>query len=387
MYCQHLSGVGHFVRSREIVRALSKRHSVWFVTGGLEVPGPQLNSSVRRVRLAGIRRSKAGLEPLTETRDLKDTFKHRKTALTTLFSKVRPDVLVIEHFPFSKWILEKEILSVIELARISNLHTRILCSVRDYPMGHEARIDSERYQTEVVTQLNAKFDALLVHSDPNCVKIETLLPWLSEVSIPIYHTGYVSEKLSLLGAHRNRDDGVEGPRHVLVSCGGLQEELRLANLCVSAWLELLERKKTDGRKMVIFAGLSTEHKKFRQLTRRAQNGAFEIRPFTDRFLSWMPTADLSISQGGYNTTMNLLETRTRSILAPNPAMSDQVYRARMMEVKRLASIIDATKICSTSLADRIRVQLAQPLPDHQLDLEGAHNTCAIIEQVQQTSEK
>ena len=68
-------------------------------------------------------------------------------------------------------------------------------------------------------------------------------------------------------------------------------------------------------------------------------------------------------------------------------MSDQVYRARMMEVKRLASIIDATKICSTSLADRIRVQLAQPLPDHQLDLEGAHNTCAIIEQVQQTSEK
>lgn len=41
-YCQYLSGMGHLVRSSQIVRSLANYFQVYFITGGPEIPGFEL---------------------------------------------------------------------------------------------------------------------------------------------------------------------------------------------------------------------------------------------------------------------------------------------------------------------------------------------------------
>jgi predicted glycosyltransferase len=55
LYSQALSGVGHYVRSFEIARALSQRHEVQLVDGGRRVPRAADNE-VRRLVLPRSRR-------------------------------------------------------------------------------------------------------------------------------------------------------------------------------------------------------------------------------------------------------------------------------------------------------------------------------------------
>ncbi|MGQ0635972.1 MAG: glycosyltransferase family protein [Planctomycetaceae bacterium] len=381
MYCQHLSGAGHYVRSREIVRALARRHKVHFVVGGRSVPGPPLDRSVRVVQLPTLCRTHQGLTPVDGGRAINDVFDDRHRILDRELRDIRPDLLIIEHFPFSKWELRSELLSAIEAARAANRRVRVLSSVRDHPAGHEAACSSERYGREVVSLLNEHFTALLVHSDPRVVRLESQFSWASEIAIPIHHTGYVSQRLERapLPAHKA---SLEPAGYVLVSSGGLGDGERLATLCSSAWRLLHDSGATAGRSMLLVAGLYSGEASYTALARTVRGGHFQLRRFSDEFLSWMHSADLSINQGGYNTTMNVLETRARAILAPNRRMVDQLSRARLLQERNLVDVIDAETISAGQLADRILHALSRPRPDHALALNGAERTCDLIDDLE-----
>jgi predicted glycosyltransferase len=306
-------------------------------------------------------------------------FADRTRALEREIHEIRPDVLIIEHFPFSKWDLRSELLAAITTARAVNPHVQVLSSVRDYPAGHEVSCSPERFRSAVVAILNENFSALLVHSDPRVVRLESQFDCAPEISIPIHYTGYVSEKLphiatDVKSASQNPERG-----YVLVSSGGLADGLRLATLCSAAWRRLDERGATAGRRMVIFAGLFADESQYEALERTTQDGPFCLRRFTSEFLQWMPAADLSISQGGYNTTMNVLETRTRAILAPNRRMSDQTLRARVLAKLGVLDLIDPETITADELADRILQGLSRPVPQHDIALDGAERTVDVIE--------
>jgi predicted glycosyltransferase len=95
----------------------------------------------------------------------------------------------------------------------------------------------------------------------------------------------------------------------------------------------------------------------------------------------MADADVSISQAGYNTCTNVLETRVRAILVPNPATLDQVIRARRMAELGLARTLEAPDLDSDRLATAILDTLAGPRPVHTLDLQGAENTRVLLERM------
>jgi predicted glycosyltransferase len=95
----------------------------------------------------------------------------------------------------------------------------------------------------------------------------------------------------------------------------------------------------------------------------------------------MAAAEVSISQAGYNTCTNVLETRVRAILVPNPATLDQVIRARRMAQLGLARTLDVQDLDSDRLAATILDALAAPRPVHDLDLQGAERTRALLEKM------
>src|SRR4030095_7923839 len=100
-------------------------------------------------------------------------------------------------------------------------------------------------------------------------------------------------------------------------------------------------------------------------------------PFTSDFLGWVERADLSISRAGYNTCTNLLETRTRALLLPDPRMSDQRLRAQRFAEHGLAEVVHEEEPSVELLAEAIEAALRREPPRHAFDLDGAQQTCAL----------
>ena len=116
IYAQHLSGVGHFVRMHELGRALAARHAVWMTDGGREVVR-RSHGDLRLLALPRIERRGAGLAALEAGASPEQALQRRREALAEAVGQLRPAVLVIEHFPFSKWELRAEIEALIAAAR------------------------------------------------------------------------------------------------------------------------------------------------------------------------------------------------------------------------------------------------------------------------------
>ena len=402
-YSQHLIGVGHHFRNREIVRALSQNHQIYFVDGGRQIPGGDLPDTVKRIQISPIFASEEGLSSDEPDRDIQEVLRERCDVLCEVMRNIDPDVFMIEFFPFDRWGFRSELISAIESARSINPDVKVICSLRDIPMRSKTadfigppmpdalvsrlRFDSvssgrmqyihtlmaQRYYAEVCPTLNTHFDALLIHGDPKVTRLEEHFPWVEDIEIPIEYTGYVSEKLK----SEQRRDGLP-KSFVLVSAGGGAEAYELIVPCIEAWKLLLEQEVTQGREMVIFTGPFVQDEHLESLKQICDSGPFRLSRFVPDFLSWMHASDFSISRAGYNTCMNVLETGTPALLVPSVPMGDQVFRAEKLSELGLADVIASADMSSDILADIIAKGLSQSRSSHDIALDGANETLEFV---------
>ena len=404
-YSQHLIGVGHHFRNRQIVNALVKTCDVFFIDGGRPIPEADLDDGVKRIPLPPLRTGAQGIEPV-DGRDLQAVMRERQVRLSEAMAQICPDVFCVEFFPFSRWSLKGEILNTIVKLNQVNPGAKVLCSLRDVPtraksdalqptvalaqrrdgdamrfysvpfggIHHEYLSFNRRYYEEAVPVLNQYFDAVMVHGDSQLSRLEDHFPWAGDIGVPVVYTGFVSEKLE----DASRPDGAPN-RYVLVSAGGGTEGLALVAPCIEAWKQLERDDALNGREMVIFAGAFIEETHFDALRELCGDGAFRMARFTSNFLAWMRNADLSISRAGYNTCMNVLETQVPSILVPSIAMDDQEFRAQQLMDLGLAHVIHPDQIGVAKLANTVAEMLESSAPEHHLNMDGAEQTRVFIE--------
>ncbi len=412
-YSQHLVGVGHHFRNLQIVRVLARDHEVHFADGGRPIPGAEVPDSVRRIQLTPIHLTLQGLASENPNRNIEEVLEERQRILRETVSHLRPDVFIIELFPFQRWPLRPELLPAIQTAGSVNPDVRVICSLRDIPLQaktaaldifpvpachpsgdrlrfysvpfggkiHEDIGIARRYYEAACPTLNACFDALLIHGDPRVSQLEEHFPWVEDIAIPVIYTGYVSEKPN--GALEHRSLFGENPQNrngfVLVSAGGGVDGYTLAAPCIEAWKSLYEQGAIENRTMVIFSGLFVEETHFKALKQMCGDGPFRLERFAPNFLQWMRAADLSISRSGYNTCMNTLETCVRTLFVPSKLSKDQHIRARKLADLGLAEVIHPDVLTPDRIADAIVRGLSHPLPRHTLALDGAEQTRAFIE--------
>jgi predicted glycosyltransferase len=378
VYAQHLSGVGHHVRIREIARALAREHRVALVQGGRPVPRPDDGSAVELVALPAIQRGREGIEPLERGRSLEAVLESRSAQLRRSAAEIAPDVLVVEHYPFSKWELETEIDALIEAARAANPRLELVCSVRDIlKQTRFEHLPDDAYRRRVVGRLNDRFDTLLVHSDPSFTRLEEHFAGAGELTIRVAHTGFVSEKPGPVRGGARRADG-PGEGRVVVSTGGGAGSAALVERIVEAWGRIVSRGADGRRRLLVFSGLFWSDDEVARLRERAAAGRCVVAPFSSDFLRQLEQADLSISRAGYNTCTNLLETRSRALLLPDPRMSDQHFRAQRFAEHGLAEVVYEKEPSAELLAEAIEAALRRDPPRHAFDLDGAQRTCALL---------
>ena len=375
IYAQHLGGVGHYVRTYEIARVLAPHHDVHWIEGGRPVPHTSC-SDLNVIELPRIQRGVDGkLQALDDGEDIARVMATRATHLLEQVKSIQPDLFLIEYFPFSKWELADELLPSIEAVRTQG--GKVVCSLRDVVRKTRFEdVDEYEYTTKVMSLLNNYFDAVLVHADPILTCLEQHFSDMAGIALPIYHTGIVSEKFEFsdsIATEISRRTG--GHPYVLASAGGGAGGQRLIQQVADAWSDT---SIADGRLLVVCAGLGWSDELLSSLTDTVARGNCLLLPFNPDFLHWLTAADLSISQCGYNTAANLLETGTPAIVSPNLDMSDQPFRADRLANLGLVELFDLYTGYD-GLADSVNRALNRDTVLYSIDLDGAERSRSLIE--------
>jgi len=375
-YCQHVLGIGHFHRSLEICKALSKQHETVMILGGPDVSLPE--TDVTFLQLPGLKMDSnfSKLIPCDEKQNLDTVKEVRKKQLHQFFQKFKPDIFLVELFPFGRKAFGFElnpILSGIAEATLSPCLR--LCSLRDILVEKQ---NKEKYETRVVNSLNSSFDGLLIHSDPVFIPLDRTFSAIKSITIPTHYTGFITPKLS-----QPCSDG-----------DGIRQQLKLSaedNLIVASigggnvGAELLQAT-TAAAKLLktntkihfhLFTGPYSDTKLHIEL-KQHESSQLHIHTFSNNFLEWLQAADLSISMAGYNTCMNLLEASTPALLYPFAQNREQRMRVAAFGEYCDFTLLEADDLHPEKLAQLICRKLAQAKKSNSVNLNGAARSCELI---------
>ncbi len=373
-YCQSVLGIGHFIRSRELVSAL-RDFEVCFVYGGEVVPGFELPAGVEVVHLPALKTDAtfSVLHVVDGALNLEEAQARRKAILLSTFDRFAPDVLIIELFPFGRKNFSFELLPLLAHARATRPAVKVVCSLRDILVR---RRHQDRHEAEVCALMNQYFDLLLIHADPQWQRLEETFASLAEITCTVRYTGYVARQ-SQAGVKRVGKDPPAVPL-ILVSIGGGRVGHELIECALAAECLL-----TVPHRMHIIAGPHLPDEEFRRIQQQAANRPrVTIQHYAAELLSWMERADLSISLAGYNTCMEILSAGVRAIVYPFTGQDndEQTLRARKLEEAGLATLLDPQQLAPEFLAAEIERNLALPRPKQAqaIDLQGATKTASLL---------
>jgi predicted glycosyltransferase len=366
-YCQHVLGVGHFFRSLEICRALT-RHQVFLITGGVR-PEAALAPHVTEVRLPALEmdREFKGLRAAPGA-DLDAIRRRRRERLAALFQTERPDLFLVELYPFGRKAFGFEIDPVLDAMAVGRLpRCGVVCSVRDILVE---KADAEKHEARAVGVLNRFFDAVLIHADPRLVRLEETFGRLKEVAVPLIYTGFITPAPAADARQRLRTalGLAAADRLIVVSAGGGSVGMPLLEAAVRAARHLRRARQT---RLQVFTGPFLSERDFEQLAHAGGEGVSVAR-FTSDFLSYLAAADLSVSMAGYNTTMNLLAARAPALVWPFAQNREQRLRSERLETLGALQLLqdaDLEPVRLAALMDRRLDHAGRP--EAGLDLDGA----------------
>ncbi len=364
-YVQHLLGIGHLARASRIAAAMVEDgFTVTMATGGTAVagfPGPGVN----HVALPTIVSGDAGFSGIADENGnpIDDAFKARRTALLLeAFAAAKPDIVIIEAFPFGRRQVRFELLPLLDAISNAKPKPKLMTSLRDI-LQERAKPGRDE---ETVALINSHFDHVLVHGDPNFIRIEDTFPLAGEIADKVIYTGLVAAPPPEPAAERF---------DIVVSAGGgaVGRDLVLGAREVARALPGLGR-------WCLIAGPNLPQADYDALTADLPDGVEAFR-FRRDFASLLGGAHLSVSQAGYNTVCDILRGRCRSLLIPFAAggETEQPTRAGRLEAMGLARVLSETAVNPHNLANAIRKAHALPAPPpYTLDLDGARRTATIL---------
>jgi predicted glycosyltransferase len=371
IHVQHLLGIGHLQRAAAIAGALQAHGArVVLASGGVSVP--QVEAALEKrgvavVRLAAARSADSRFSALLDESGqvVDDAWKaRRRDAVLQLFAEIEPDVLVTEMYPFGRRPFRFELLPLLEAARARRRPPLVACSVRDILVTKQKPGRAE----EMAGMARQFYDLLLVHSDPTLIPFEATFSRAADIQDLIRYTGYVTEA-------KNADARTDRSRgEVLISAGGGAVGRPLLEAAIAArTLSALH-----DRPWRLITGGNLPQDAFDRLQAVAQG--FIVERFRADFKDLLARCRVSVSQGGYNTVLEILASRTPAVIVPfaEGDESEQTDRARLLAEKHLLRLLPAPELGAQRLAEEIDRAAVMALPSFTINLDGATSSAALI---------
>lgn len=361
-HVQHLLGTGHVRRAAMIADALADAGAaVTLASGGLPVANLRLRRATL-VQLPAVRALDVSFKTLVDAagRPIDAAWKAaRRERLLALAAALRPDVVVTELFPFGRRMLEFELLPLLDAVRAAIPRPLVLSSVRDIL----APASSETKAQTSIARVREFYDRVLVHGDASFVPLPESFPQAAAIAGRLAYTGYVQ------GPPGSPPPPGDGEGEVIVSVGGGPVGQRLLDAAAAA------------------RPLSREgHRRWRLLGGEARQAArpqpgLIVEPNRADFPGLLARCHVSVSLCGYNTVMDILTARVRSVVVPfaEGRETEQTQRAQALARHGWTQIVPEDELTPATLAAAIDRAAAMPRPAaHALESDGAMQTARLV---------
>lgn len=275
-------------------------------------------------------------------------WKQRSFLIKQIVLEFHPAIVITEGFPFARRRFAQEIHHLIDIVKTSQNNPSIVCSVRDIIQP----IERNDRQNQVIATLNEHYDHIFVHGEERFVPLQDSFGRLNEIHTPLSYTGYLDTAAI---AHKSL------PRTagwILVSAGGGVAGQAIYETAMQAAL-------TAGRaawNWHILIGHAVNERSFQRWRQRASHNVTVERNRRD-FRQLLASCQISISQIGYNTAVDLVQTGTKGVVVPYDAdgEKEQMMRARALEQFNHVKVLEASDLNAKTLVDRISCMMHEEL--------------------------
>jgi predicted glycosyltransferase len=369
IYVQHLLGVGHLQRSLQLAAELTRHNfEVELVSGGK----PQSLAVAKGVRFRQLPPVYSPDGSFTRLLDANGNEvdagwrSNRKQQLLEIFAACAPQVLITETFPFGRRMMRFELLPLLEAARASSSCLQVIASIRDI-LQPKSKPQRNRETCELIEQY---YDHVLVHGDQKIALLADSFACAERIDHKVFYSGYIC------AAGNVSPPDSEGNNEVLVSAGSSATGLDILKTAITA-KSLSSLKHLPWR---ILVSPSIEQSLFDGLKRFAGEGICIERNRPD-FSELIRRARLSISQAGYNTITDILNSTTAAVVIPYAEADEieQTMRAQILQRRGRLVMLEQDDLSAATLATAIEQAIRHNLP-LQTNLAGAVNSAAMISQ-------
>jgi predicted glycosyltransferase len=355
------------MRSVRICEALSDVNvHVTLVTGGMPVSGfPP--AGIEHVELPPIAVRDGDFSSIVDSNDqqIDDDFKAKRGArLLEIYRNVAPELVVLEAFPFGRRQLRFELLPLIDAIAATKPKPILVSSIRDF-LQRRTKPGRDDYVVQLISQF---FDKIVVHGDPTFARLTDSFPKASQIEEKIVYSGLVCAKPTT--------DKTEA-YDVVVSAGGGAVGVDLVKTSIDA-ARLLPKSLTW---CIVTGPNSPINDQLASIRLASPNITFE--EFRSDFPSLLRSAQLSVSQAGYNTVSDILKAECRCLLVPysSSGETEQLDRATRLVDMGLANMLSSEGLTGKKLASRISSSLLQAAPAQMgssLNTDGSSETARIL---------
>ena len=391
VYVQHLRGIGHLRRINHIIEKvlLISRAEITIVCGGK----PFRNDIVPRKRVRIVRLPyvysadqhasvlvTASGAPIKSNHEFKAM---RRQQLLNVLREREFDVVLIEMYPFGRRAFKFELKPFLNHLHSLSVRPAILCSVRDvlvhtnHPTKHDDIAD-------VATEY---FDRILVHSDPNVIPFSNTFTQYDRIRHMVSYTGFVTPSLPTTKTISNE------MKKIVISCGsGLTGNVtKFFKFCLDG-LDLVEND--ERLKILCLRGAlcsdsdlkelndlaKTYHRHDIETKRHVLNGLIESGLFPNQ-------TRMSISMGGYNTTLESIKCGIPTILIPFHTDKDheqleraQILHRHLQDSKPFVvlSEMNNVKVLTCAVANLMFSSHTKNINNNKIHLDGADVSAKII---------
>jgi predicted glycosyltransferase len=368
-YVQHLLGIGHLARASRIARAIMDYGmTVTLVTGGMPVAGFP-DADIPHIALPPVAAGDAAFKGLLTPTGLPadDAYlSQRKAMLLNAFHAAKPDIVMIEAFPFGRKQMRFELLPLLDAVASAHPRPALVTSLRDI-LQRRGRADRDQETVDIVRN---HFDLVLIHGDPTFAAFGDSFPFADQIADRVVYTGLVVPPPPLPTTEHF---------DVIVSAGGgaVGKELISAAFEASALMP-------DLKKWCIITGPNLPQAEFDTLSEIVSPNVTLVR-FRPDLASLMTGTRLSVSQAGYNTVGDILQSGCNALVVPyaEQGETEQTDRAtRLSQIGRVAMLNDAD-LSGSSLVAAIRLALKSPIRHNVLPIaiNGAARTAQLLSQL------
>lgn len=369
IYVQHLLGIGHLMRARRLAEAMADDgFDVHLVSGGMPIGG-RLPRGVCTVQLPPIRVSDASFTPLRDGDfvPVDDAYRaRRRELLLDAYEHARPDAVLFETFPFGRRSLRFELFPLLERIEAARPRPLVVASIREILQLQQKR-ERER---EMLAWAARWFDAIFVHGDPHFARFEDSFSFTDELTPPVHYTGFVLDAEPQTAPHP-RDE-------VVVSAGGGGVGVEL----LARALEAQAHSRLSHLTWRVLAGPNIRDDGMSRLQRACGSNAIVERSRAD-FPALLRRAFVSVSQAGYNTTMDVMTSGAKPVVVPFTGNGETEQRARGARLAHfgLAVVVDDRTLTPPGLAAAVDEAASRQFARWNFASDGAARTAALVREL------